>query len=120
MESDSNKELIVSSLTRAVAINSRPLQISAHPEGSRTAFTPPAPSTIEAFPPQNSHPQPVQQQPHITPLMEVNLSGKWSEKDFDTFPPPVSSRDSYARFKSGRGGSKNVNGTHGNCGGDAA
>ncbi|KAL5969812.1 Protein PRRC2C [Taenia solium] len=109
MESDSNKELVVSSLTRTVAINSRPLQISAHTEGSRTAFTPPAQSTIEAFPQQNSHPQPVQQQPHITPLMEVNLSGKWSEKDFDTFPPPVSSRDNYARFKSSRGCSKGIN-----------
>ncbi|VDM33447.1 unnamed protein product [Hydatigera taeniaeformis] len=114
MESDSNKELIVSSLTRAVAINSRPLQISAHPEGSRTAFTPPAPSTIEAFPPQNSHPQSLQQQqqqqqPHITPLMEVNLSGKWSEKDFDTFPTAVTSRDNFARFKSSRVGSKHVN-----------
>ncbi|KAH9280217.1 hypothetical protein ECG_06665 [Echinococcus granulosus] len=109
MESDSNKELVVSSLPRAIAINSRPLQISAHPEGLRTAFTPPAPSTIESFPPQNSQPQLVQKQPHITPLMEVNLSGKWSEKDFDTFPPPVSSRDNYAKFKSSRGGSKNAN-----------
>ncbi|VDD76486.1 unnamed protein product [Mesocestoides corti] len=104
VESDSNKQLVPHSLSRNMVINGHHLHISAHEDGTRTAFTPPASSAMETIPPQHPQPQPAQQQTHITPLMEVDLSGKWSEKDFDTFPPPASRGNYLKSLKSNRGG----------------
>lgn len=88
-------------------VNGPRLRIAAHADGTRTAFTPPVvsvPSTSESV-----STQPQQQHPHITPLMELDLSGKWSEKDFGSFPPPIARGEFHKSWKSARGGSHPIN-----------
>lgn len=106
IESESNKELLTS-LPRTAVISNHPNQIPAHPDSSNTAFTPSSQSTIENFQSQS-----VPQHPHITPLMEVDLTGKWSDKDFAAFPASVPSRGNYPKsYKPGSGGGpKHCNG----------
>ncbi|VDO05534.1 unnamed protein product [Rodentolepis nana] len=85
-------------------------QISTHSDGTRiTAFTVP-PVVDSSSCPQTSTTvsrQPQSAQPstsHITPLMEVSLSGKWSEKDFEEVFENASHGTYTKPFKSGRGG----------------
>lgn len=109
---DIPKDAMIQNRARTVIINGPRLQISAHVDGTRTAFTPPAPSVTSTTESSSTHLGQPQQQPHITPLMEVDLSGKWSEKEFDTFPPPSGPRGGYSKsMKPGRGGSSR----HTNC-----
>nr|CDS29541.1 BAT2 N terminal [Hymenolepis microstoma] len=84
-------------------------QISTHTDATRiTAFTVPpvvdssCPQTSTAISRQPQHAQPSTS--HITPLMEVSLSGKWSEKDFEEVFENASHGAYSKPFKSGRGG----------------
>ena len=95
---------------QTVVISNHSMHIATHPDGSSTAFTPPATSTIETFTSQNLQLHSVQHQPHITPLMEVDLTGKWSEKDFVGFPSSMSLRSNYS--KSYKSGPKHGNGPY--------
>ncbi|VUZ50396.1 unnamed protein product [Hymenolepis diminuta] len=107
-EASGGKDLLNSLST---SLGSHALQISTHTNGTRTtAFT--APPVVDSSYPQTSTaatttvvPRPQQSSTsHITPLMEVSLSGKWSEKDFEEVFENSSHGAYLKSFKSGRGG----------------